>query len=204
MVEDFHFQSLDEKIKPLIICLIPGNWEGYLNVKIKHQDKIKTISIIENIWYKYAPDYPFVYFFLNEDFNKNYDGLHKLGRVFIIFSILSIFVSCLGLYGLIANAANQRMREMAIRKSLGASVLRQMLMLASETVRLLLISAVFSWVAAYLIIRYWLNDFYYKIEISSIYFISSLVLVLLLALPTVIYYSLRSARKNPGGALKYE
>jgi putative ABC transport system permease protein len=202
VVEDFHFKSLDEKIDPLVICLMPGNWEGYLDIKVEPYQIDKTIAFIEKVWYKYAPDYPFVFFFLNDDFNKNYEVPIKLGRVFIIFSILAIFVACLGLYGLIAYATKQRTREIGIRKTIGASVTNLLLLLTVETIRLLFISSVIACSIAYVVISYWLNDYYYKIEINAIYFIIAVVLVFVISMPTVIYHSIKAARKNPGEALR--
>jgi putative ABC transport system permease protein len=204
VVKDFHFQSLNQAIKPLVICLMPGNWEGYVSVKVNSDDALNTISAIEQAWYKYAPEYPFVHFFLEEDFNKNYDALVKLRRVFIIFSLLSIFIASLGLYGLISNAANQRKQEIGIRKALGASNFHLVFILAKETFNLMGISTVLAWMVAFFAIQYWLSDFYYSISVNPLQYIGALVIVLLITLPSILYHSLRLVEKEPGIALKYE
>lgn len=204
IVNDFHFQSLDEQIRPLVICLMPGNWEGYINVRISDNNQLKTIENIEQQWYKYAPDYPFVYFFLNEDFNRNYKALITLGRVFLVFSVLSIFVACLGLFGLISHATNQRIREVGIRKSLGASIPSLVFLLSSEILKLMLLSTTLAWIFAFFIVQFWLSDYYYKVETSAMPYILGLAAVLVAVLPTVLYQSLRVARRSPGLSLKYE
>lgn len=204
IVDDFHFKSLDEKITPLVICLMPGNWEGYVNVRISEHDQLKTIADIEKVWYNYAPQYPFVYFYLNDDFNTNYKELITIGRVFLVFSMLSILVACLGLFGLIAHSTNQRIREIGIRKSLGASVSTLVFLLSAETIKLMFISAALAWTAAYFIIQFWLSDFYYKTALTSKPFILGFLLVLVIALPTVIIQSIRIAKQSPGISLRYE
>ena len=204
VVQDFHYQGLSKAIEPLVICLMPGNWEGYLNVRIDGPISVETLASIEKVWYKYAPEYPFVYFNLDEDFNKNYEEFIMLGRVFIIFSFLAIFVACLGLYGLIAHTANQRVREIGIRKSLGASVITLVGLLSGEVVKLLLFSTVLAWLAAYFIIEFWLADFYYKIGVTLYPFLLGLLVVIAVVLPTLLYHAFKTARTNPGISLKYE
>lgn len=204
VVKDFHFQSVEKPVQPLIMCFMRGNLEGYINVKINPGNITKTISEIETTWLKYAPDYPFVYFFLNEDFNKNYDSLIRLGRIFIVFSILAIFVASLGLFGLISFVLNHRFREIGIRKALGASVVGLVVMLVKETMKLLLISAVISWILSYLLSNWWLNSFYYHIDLNVLYFILSAVIVMLISLSTVVYKAYRASVVNVGNILKYE
>lgn len=204
MVKNFHFQSVDKPIQPLVICFMPGNWEGYINVKLSPKFKEKTISNIESVWQKYTPDYPFVYFYMNEDFNKSYHSQIKLGRIFIIFSILAIFVASLGLFGLIAFVSNQRVREIGIRKALGASVFSLVYMLTKETLKLVTIAAVIACIVGYLLAKYWLDGFHYKINLSPSYFLIASFLVIFIALATVFVQTYKTARKEPGTSLKYE
>jgi putative ABC transport system permease protein len=204
IVKDFHFQSVDQEIKPLVICLMPGNWEGYLNVRLSSGNQLKTISYIEQEWYKYAPDYPFVYFFLNEDLGKQHNALIRLERVFVIFSILSMLVASLGLYGLLANANNNRYRELGIRKALGASRVQLVLISASESLKLLLVAVIMAWGVAFFIVRFWLSDFYYKIFVGPREYLLALLVVLLLVLPIILYQALKIANKSPAIATSYE
>jgi putative ABC transport system permease protein len=204
VVKDFHFQSVDKPIQPLIMCFMRGNLEGYINVKISPSNYTRTISEIETTWKKYAPDYPFVYFFLNEDFNKNYDSLVRLGRIFVVLSMLAIFIASLGLFGLISFILNHRYREIGIRKALGASVFGLIIMMIKETMKLLLISAVIAWILSFILSKWWLNSFYYHISLSCFYFIISAIIVMVISLSTVVYKAYRTSVINAGDSLKYE
>ncbi len=204
MVKNFHFQSVDKPIQPLVICFMPGNWEGYINVKLSPKYKKKTLAYLESVWNKYAPEYPFVYFNLNDDFNKSYHTQIKLGRLFIIFSILAIFVACLGLFGLIAFIANQRVREIGIRKALGASTFSLVYMLTKETLKLVAIASLIACIVGFIIARYWLNGFHYRINLSPSYFIAASIIVIVISIGTVFFQSFKAAKKEPGESLKYE
>lgn len=204
VVKNFHFQSVDKPIQPLVICFMPGNWEGFINVKLNPKYRKKTLAHIESVWNKYAPDYPFVYFNLNDDFNKGYNSQIKLVRIFIIFSTLAIFVACLGLFGLVAFITNQRVREIGIRKALGASALSLVYMLTKETLKLVVIASLLACTAGFLLSRYWLNGFHYHIKLSPKYFITASLLVIILAISTVFVQAFKAARKEPGISLKYE
>ena len=204
VVKDFNFQSVEKPVQPLIMCFMPGNWEGYVNVKIRQGNVSNTISYIERIWTKYAPDYPFVYFHLDEDFNRNYNSLIRLGRIFLIFSILAVFVASMGLFGLISYILNQRVREIGIRKALGATVPVVVVMLIKETLQLLAISTVIAWVIAYFFSSWWLDSFYYRISPRLIYFIFSYIIVLFFSLSVVTFKAYKAAVNNVGDSLKYE
>lgn len=204
MVKNFHFQSVDKPIQPLVICFMPGNWEGYINVKLSPKYKNKTLQFIESVWNKYAPEYPFVYFDLNEDFNRSYHSQIKLGRIFIIFSVLAIFVACLGLFGLIAFISNQRKREIGIRKALGASVFNLVYMLTKETFKLVIIASLMACIVGFFIARYWLNGFHYRIDLSPSFFIFASLIVIGISIATVFIQTYRAARNEPGNSLKYE
>ncbi|MBN2486298.1 MAG: ABC transporter permease [Bacteroidales bacterium] len=204
LVKDFHFQSVDKPLQPLVICFMRGNLEGYINVKINAANAGNTIKLIENTWKEFVPEYPFVYFFLNDDFNQNYISLVRLGRIFIIFSVLAIFVATLGLFGLLSFIVNQRMREIGVRKALGASVFELVVMLVKETIRLILIATAIAWALSYFISHWWLESFNYRIGINIYYFLAASLLVIVIALSTVVYKSWKAASQNAGTTLKYE
>lgn len=204
VVKDFHFQSVDKEIEPLIMVYMPGNWEGYLNVKVKPRQLKSVISYLQETWSANTNEFPFQYFFLDDDFNKNYHSLILLERVFVIFSVLAIFVASLGLFGLISYASNLRTKEIGLRKALGASVFQVIVLLVKEVVYLLSFSAVISWGLAYLIAEWWLGQFNYRIEISWFYFFIATLIMFLVAILTVLYQAYKAASKNPCLALKYE
>ncbi len=204
VVKDFHFQTVDKEIEPLVMTIMPGNLGGYINVHIKPGDKETTMSYIENVWNKYAPAYPFQYFNLREEYNMNYESIVVTGRIFLIFSLLAVFVGCLGLFGLVTFTANLRTREIGLRKALGATVTRILTLFIKESLTLILYSTIFAWLAAWFIARWWLEGFHFHLSIRPEYFIISTCIVSVIAIITVSVQAFKAARLNPGEALKYE
>jgi putative ABC transport system permease protein len=204
VVKDFNFESVDKEIEPLVISLMPGNMEGYLNVRLSTKGIDSSIKFLEEKWTKYTSEYPFIYFFLDKDFNQNYRPIIRTGKILNLFSLLSIFIACLGLFGLISFTSNQRVREIGIRKAVGATFYQIIYLLLKETIVLLLIASVIAWVGAYAFSRIWLNDFYFKISVSPRYFIIASGIVLTLAIVVVLYQFFIASLRNPGEALKVE
>jgi putative ABC transport system permease protein len=204
IVKDFNFETVDKEIEPLVILIMPGNWEGYLNVRINANNVDKTIKHLENTWSKYTKEYPFLYFFLNQDYDRNYRSVIRTGRVLLIFAFLSIFLACLGLFGLVSFTSNQRIREIGIRKAVGATYYQIIILLIKESLLLILVASFFAWVAAYLFSKIWLKEFYSRITLSPMYFILASLIVLTLAILVVLYQSYLAARRDPGMALKAE
>ncbi|MBN1952946.1 MAG: ABC transporter permease [Bacteroidales bacterium] len=204
IVNDFHFESVDKPIDPLVILLMHGNMEGFLNVRISGQNTRQVIDRIEKVWKVYAPAYPFQYFFLNEDYNKNYASFIRTGKILLIFAILSILIACLGLFGLVLFTSNQRTREIGIRKSLGATQFRIVIMVIGETLLLAVYSSLIAWPLAYYLGRLWLKDFHAPIGLSPAFFIEGSVIVTGLSLLVVLYQSVMAARSNPADSLKVE
>jgi putative ABC transport system permease protein len=204
VVRDFHFESVDKPIEPLVISLMPGNWEGYLNVKLSSQGVDKSIKFLEQTWKKYTTEYPFLYFFLEKDFDQNYRSVIRTSRMLLLFAILSIFVALLGLFGLIIYTTNQRKQEIGIRKAVGASYYQIIFLLIKETVFLILYASVAAWAIAYLFSQLWLKDFNSRISLSPKYFLLSSGIVMVLALMLVIYHCYLASRSDPAEALKAE
>lgn len=196
VLEDFHFQSLEKKIEPLLICLMPGNWEGYLSVKTNSDNMLKTIAAIEQVWYKYAPEYPFVHFYLDKDFNLKYDTISRLGRFFIVFSVVALFLSFLGFFGLIANRAVVQSREVAIRKILGAGTENLVFVISLRNLILLIPAAITAFVVSYLVIPQWLAGFYYHIGLSFWHFLLAAGAILLAVLPIVLSHAVYVIKKQ--------
>ncbi len=204
IVKDFHFESVDKPIEPLVISLMPGNWEGYLNVRLSSKGVDKSIKYLEETWKKYTSEYPFLYFFLEKDFDQNYRSVIRTSHVLILFALLSVFVALLGLFGLILFTTNQRIQEIGIRKSVGATYLQIMMLLIKETVILILYASAAAWIVAYLFSQFWLKDFYSRISLSPKYFLYASGIVLALALTVVLYQCYAAARSDPANALKAE
>ncbi len=196
VLEDFHFQSLDKKIEPLLICLMPGNWEGYLSVKTSSDDKLKIVAAIEQVWYTYAPEYPFVHFYLDRDFNLKYEAISRLGRFFIVLSVVALFLSSLGFYGLISSRAVMRSHELKLRKTLGAGTKNLVFMITLWNLSVLIPASITAFVVSYLVIPQWLTGFYYHIGLGLWHFLIGAGAIFLLVLPMVVNHSLFVIKKE--------
>jgi len=205
VVRDFHFESMQKEINPMAIYFMPGNYEGVLTIKLGDDDKTETLDFIKQKWDEFNIDYPFEYFWMDEEFDKLFDTERQTGQILLIFSVLSIFITCLGLLGLISYTTNQRTREIGIRKIMGASVQTVMRLLSREIVNLLGISAFIS-IPAYFGVRAWLQKFAYHINFQvGVFFLvlgAITLVVLLLAILTVSFHSYRAATANPADSLR--
>ncbi len=207
VVKDFHFESMQAEIKPMAIHFMRGNYEGLLTVRLGDGDRPETLSFLQSKWEEFNSDYPFEYFWMDEEFDTMFATERRTGQILMVFSLLSIFITCLGLLGLISYTTNQRTREIGIRKIMGASVQIVMRLLSREMLNLLGISALIS-IPAYFGVRAWLQKFAYHINFQvGIYFIILalvVITVLILAMLTVGYHSYRAATANPADSLKVD
>ncbi|MCP4727613.1 MAG: FtsX-like permease family protein, partial [bacterium] len=203
IVKDFNFQSMHLGIKPIVIKLRPY---PVIRMAIRiRPDKIPdTIDHIKTTYDKYSTNHPFDYFFVDESFNRLYKFEQKLGVIFAYFSFLAIFIAGLGLFGLSMSATETRIKEIGIRKTLGATVRSIIQLLSKEFTGFLLISNLIAFPVAYLGMDYWLDNFAYKIDLGIWIFIASAAISLLIALLTVSYQVIKSAMANPVESLKYE
>ncbi len=207
VVKDFHFESLQKEISPMAIHFMPGNFEGNIVVELADGDVGGVVEFIGNKWEQFNIEYPFEYTWMDEEFDRLFDTERQTGKILMIFSIISIFLTCLGLLGLISYTTNQRTREIGIRKIMGASVQIVMKLLSREVYNLLVISSLIS-IPAYFGARAWLQRFAYHINFQiGVYFLilaAVTLLVLLLALATVSYHSYKAATANPADSLKVD
>ena len=203
VVKNYHFRSMKQKIEPLILILNPHNcWA--LFARLNSEDVSKTIGHMENVWGQFVPGYPFTYRFMDEAIDNLYRSEQQIGTLFRYFSILAIFISCLGLFGLASFMAEQRTKEIGIRKVLGATVSNILLLLSKEFAKWVLIANVIAWPFAYYAMNKWLQGYAYRINIAVWSFILAAVLALAIALFTVSYQAVRAATANPADALRYE
>lgn len=205
VVEDFHFRSLHDVIEPTIMFLGASN-SRFLNVRLIDGDPQEYLTIIRDRWMEMESSMPFDYYFLDVDFDSLYRAEKRVGGIFIFFTTIAIIIACLGLFGLAAYNAEQKRKEIGIRKALGSSVQLIVLMLSKQFSKWILIANILAWPAAYLFISEWLGNFAYSIRIMDnwwIFFVSALV-ALFIALITVIYQALKAALINPVDAIKYE
>ncbi len=203
VVKDFHFLSLRKKIEPLVLLLQP-EYCYQLLVRIQPENVAASLAGIERTWNRVIPGFPFDFEFINEDFERMYRNEQRMGRVLKYFSLLAVLVACLGLFGLASYAAEQRTREIGIRKVLGASVPQITLGLCREFVLLVLWANLLAWPVVYLAMVNWLAGFAYRTTMGWEVFFLAGVLALIIALFTVSYQALKAAMSDPARALKYE
>jgi len=201
IVKDFHFKSLHEAITPLLMVLNPGSG---LIIKAKTKDVAGLLATIKNRWQTFGPEEPIDYAFMDELYNRTYEAEQKTGTILNIFALLTILVACLGLFGLATYTAEQRSKEIGIRKVLGASVTQVTSMLSKEFVKLVLIACIIAFPLSYWAMNKWLQDFAYRINISWWVFVLAGIAALLIALFTVSFKAIKAALANPVKSLRTE
>jgi putative ABC transport system permease protein len=203
VVKDFHYDSVEYAISPMVLTLLPFQIE-FVSVKIQMEQLPQVLAYLESKWKEFAQEYPFEHFFINEEFETYYNFERRLGNLFTYCSILALLISCMGIFGLASFTAEQRTKEIGIRKVLGASVQGIIYLLSKEFVKWVLVANVIAWPLAYFVMNRWLANFAYRINIGLWIFALSGALALLIALLTVSYQSIKTAIANPITSLRYE
>lgn len=203
VIKDFNFSSSHQEIQPLLIALEP-DWFNYIVVRAKGGNMDGAISAMEKYHKMYAPAYPFEYKFVDDQWSEKYEAEERVGVIFNYFAVLSIIISCLGLFALAAYAAERRVKEIGVRKALGASILNITGLMTREFTWLVIISAALACPIAWYLMDAWLDDFAYKINIGFFTFVIATLLSLFIALGTVGFHAVKAALSNPVKALRYE
>jgi len=203
VIQDFHFESLHTSIKPMAMFFQP-EMANFLSVRIQTNNLEKTLGFVEEKWKSFAPDRPFTSSFLDRDFDRLYRAERQVGQIFFIFSLLAVFIACLGLFGLTAFTASQRTKEIGIRKVHGASVSSIILMLSKDFTKWVLLANIIAWPVAYFAMAKWLQNFAYRTHLEWSVFVLSGLIALIIAVLTVSYQSIKAARANPIDSLRYE
>lgn len=206
VVRDFHYQSLHQAINPLVFTNAAkfGDVTGVTAVRIQGDNFATAISAIEQRWRQFVPDHPFHYSFLDQTLAAQYRPEQTLQRIFTVFSALAIFIACIGLLGLAAYATQQRIREICIRKVLGARVGTIVRLLSRDFIRLVTISALVAFPLAWLAMHSWLQGFAYRVELSWWIFVLAWVVSLAITLLTIGFQAMRAAAVNPVTILRSE
>ena len=202
VVKNFHFESLRQNISPL--CLVLGNSRWLTSFKVQNADLPGLVRQVEAKWKYLAPSMPFSYRFLDEAFDNMYRAEQRVGKIAVSFAVLTILIACLGLFGLATYMAEQRTKEIGVRKVLGATVSNIINMLSRDFLRLVIISALFAIPAGWWIMNLWLRDFVYRIEIGWWIFVVAIGIAVLIALFTVSFQAIRAAIANPVKSLRSE
>ena len=204
VVEDFHISSLHKEIEPIILLHPGSGWDHYLAVRIQPQNVSATLEFIEAKWNEFSGNQPFEYFFMDSFFDNLHKSEQRTGQFFTIFAALTIFIACLGLFGLAAFTAEQKTKEIGVRKVLGASVPSIVSILLKQFTRWVILANIIAWPIGYFIMKSWLQNFAYHIDLKLGYFLLSGIITLLIAVITVSYLAVNAANKNPVKALNYE
>jgi len=202
---DFHFESMHQKIAPLVL-LVPRNVNNYgrISIKISGADMPVALSHIEKTWKKFLPDAPYQFTFLDENFDRLYKTEERQKALFTTFACLAIFIACLGLFGLSAFSISQRIKEIGIRKVLGADVSTIVSLLSKDFLKLVVISAVFAFPVGWYFMNKWLQDFAYRISMPWWIFIIAGIVAAFIALITISFQAIKAAVANPVKSLRTE
>ncbi len=207
IVKDFHIQSMYQPVEPLVIYLKNDSqmwyWR-YLSVKIRPENIPSTLNFIEETLHRFAPNYPFEYSFFDDVFDRTFKADQKMGSLFSAFASIAILIACLGLFGLASFSAQKRVKEIGIRKVLGASVPGIVILLGREFLKWFLMANVMAWPVGYVVMNRWLQNFAYRINIDWWTFLLAGMMALLIALLTISYQSIKAATANPVDSLRYE
>lgn len=203
VMKNWHYQPVRNKIEPLAIYIAP-EWNRVMLIRIPSGDISESIKSIEQVWKRVIPTYPFEYYFLDENFDQMYRAEESIGTLLKYFTVLAVFVACLGLFGLASFTSEQRTKEIGIRKVLGAKVSNITALLCREFFLLVIVSNVIAWPAAYFLMKSWLQGYAYRTSLSVFIFMAAMGIALLVALMSVSFQAIRAATANPVESLRYE
>ncbi|MFC2164181.1 ABC transporter permease [Acidobacteriota bacterium] len=205
VVQDYHFQSLHEKITPLVLFnkSLFGHF-SMISVKVRPENIQETIGFLKSKWQEFDPNFPFEYSFVDDQFDELYRTEERMTKLFGYFTALAIIIGCLGLFGLTSFIAEQRTKEIGIRKILGASSQGIVMMLVREFTKWIMLAVIIAWPVGYFLMNSWLQNFAYRAALGFGVFLVSAILALLVAVLTVSFQAIRAAVANPADSLRNE
>ncbi len=202
IVKDFNFESMHREVSPICMRIWPTL--PRMAVRIKSAQISQTIDYLKKVWSEWRPGYPFEFYFIDQQFAKSYEEEEKMGRIFGIFASLAIVIACLGLVGLIAFMAEQRTKEIGVRKVLGATVRQIMILLAREFALYVLTAGAIAGLMGYLLMNRWLSRFAYRTEIEISMVLGAIGIALMITMTTISIQAYKAAIVNPVNSLKWE
>ena len=203
VLENYHQMSLKEQVTPLVYRYTP-QFARFLAFKVETKDYPRILSSLEQVWNVHFPGNPMDYFFLDQFFNRQYESDKRFGAIFSMFTLLAIFVACMGLFGLASFMTLQRTKEIGIRKALGSTSSQVILLLSKGFVQLVVIANMIAWPVAWYVMDYWLQGFPYRISINPLLFVVAGAGVVLIAFLSVGLQTLKAAAVNPAHTLRSE
>src|SRR5258706_1238130 len=208
IMKDFHFESLHQKITPLILIMPAAapnqSFYNNLSIKIAGNNIPSAVALIKKVWQNYLPETPYQYTFLDENFSKLYDSEQRQGTIFTVFACIAILIACLGLFGLSAFAISLRVKEIGVRKVLGANVSTIVALLSKDFLKLVMIAAIIAFPIAWYAMSHWLQDFAYRINIKWWVFILAGIIAACIALFTISFQAIKAAGAKPPENLRNE
>ena len=204
IAKDFNFNSLHHKIETMFMFNTTNSGFSNMSVKINGSKTREALAFIQSVWQKSYPEVPFEYQFLDEHFQELYSADSQISTIVGALAILAIIISCLGLFGLASYSAEKRIKEVGIRKVLGASLQHIVLMLSKDFVKYVLIAALIAWPLSWLAVHKWLQDYAYRISISWWIFLVAVMIAVIIALATTSFQAIRAAVANPVQSLRTE
>jgi len=203
VLKNFHYQSVKNRIDPFILLVRPEDVE-YAIVRLQKGDLSSSLNVVKSTWLNLFPAYPFEYSFIDDDFARVFQADQRMGDILKYATIITIFIACLGLFGLAAFMAENRTKEIGIRKTLGASVSGITIMLTKEFVKWVMIANMIALPIAYVLMNQWLQDYAYPVTMDWWIFLMAIFISIIIAILTVSYQSVRVALTNPVNSLKYQ
>jgi putative ABC transport system permease protein len=208
VIKDFHFESLQHEIVPMILLNPPttptDSRFNNLSIKLAGNNIPAALVSVEKIWKRYLPELPYRYSFLDANYNKLYQSEQRQGTIFTVFACIAIFIACLGLFGLSAFEITQRVKEIGVRKVLGAKVSSIVTLLSKDFLKLVLIATIIAFPIAWYAMSHWLHGFAYRVDMHWWVFVLSAILALIIALITVSFQAIKAAIANPVESLRSE
>ncbi|MBS1610369.1 MAG: FtsX-like permease family protein, partial [Bacteroidetes bacterium] len=206
VMKDFHFESMHQAIVPMVLIMLPprNTYFNNLSIKIAGGNTTAALGTIERTWKKFFPETPFEYTFLDENFDRLYQSEQRQATIFTSFACIAIFIACLGLFGLSAFAISQRVKEIGVRKVLGANTGGLVGLLAKDFLKLVAVAAILAFPIAWYAMNSWLKDFAYRVSIQWWVFIAAGILAALIAFVTVSFQAVKAATANPVKSLRSE
>jgi len=203
VVKDFHYEPVNQEIRPVIIHLDPGSLYSMI-IRVKSGMTSEALNLIKKTWSEYASEYPLEYHFANQTIDSYYEAEKKFGTIFEFCSLLAIFISCLGLFGLAAYIVEQRTKEIGVRKILGAAISGIISLLTIQYVWLIILANLIAGPFAYIAMNRWLENFAYRIEVRWLTFPLTAALTLLIAMTVIVFQAAKAATINPIKTLRHE
>jgi hypothetical protein len=203
VMKNFHMHSFRQEIHPLFIQL-SKRWSTYASARIRADHIPEAVEHARIVWEKYSANYPFDYFFLDDEFNRMYQAEEKLSEIFRYFTFLAIFIACLGLFGLASFATERKTKEIGIRKVLGASLAQLLILLSKDFIKLVIAANIISWPIVWYAMNQWLQGFAYRTSLGWTTLALTATIALVIALATVSVQTIKAALANPVESLRYE